>query len=209
MALHTEGTGWAPMLIATASGGETAEGAAFMRQMLPDSYDNESGRKLAESLQKLLQYTTDDALHADFDVAYSNFFSGKTAMIPNGYWLIDQIPENWQDRVRFGWAVVSTYSEEVKEAAVEFLKFRTYFNQEEKKTLFVNDISNSPQVLSDYLQAFTSARLIVPNYQTKWNSILQEQTLGEALPMLVQKESTIEGFIQMLDESVKDYQAEQ
>ena len=109
----------------------------------------------------------------------------------------------------FGWAVVSTYSEEVKEAAVEFLKFRTYFNQEEKKTLFANDISNSPQVLSDYLQAFTSARLIVPNYQTKWNSILQEQTLGEALPMLVQKEITIEGFIQMLDESVKDYQAEQ
>lgn len=224
LALHTEGTGWAPMLIATASVGETAEGAAFMRQMLPDSYDNETGRKLAESLQKLLQYTTDDALHADFDVAYSNFFSGKTAMIPNGYWLIDQIPENWQDRVRFaafpektlvaspetfGWAVVSTYSEEVKEAAVEFLKFRTYFNQEEKKTLFANDISNSPQVLSDYLQAFTSARLIVPNYQTKWNSILQEQTLGEALPMLVQKEITIEGFIQMLDDSVKDYQAEQ
>lgn len=224
LALHTEGTGWAPMLIATAALAESEEGAEFMRQMLPESYDNESGLYLGEVLQKLFSYTTDDALHADYDVAYSNFFSDKAAMIPNGYWQIDQIPENRGDEIRFssfpehtlvaspetfGWAVVSTYSEEVKEAAVEFLKFRTYFNQEEKKTLFANDISNSPQVLSDYLQAFTSARLIVPNYQTKWNSILQEQTLGEALPMLVQKEITIEGFIQMLDESVKDYQAEQ
>lgn len=33
----------------------------------------------------------------------------------------------------FGWAVVSTYSDEVKEAAVEFLKFRTHYNKQEKK----------------------------------------------------------------------------
>ena len=224
LGLHTEGTGWSAMLLATAEMADSEEGAAFMNELYPVSYQKDCIYHMADTLQKLYKYTTKDAMNADFDVAYSNFFSGKTAMIPNGYWLIDQIPENWQDRVRFaafpektlvaspetfGWAVVSTYSEEVKEAAVEFLKFRTYFNQEEKKTLFANDISNSPQVISDYLQAFTSARLIVPNYQTKWNSILQEQTLGEALPMLVQKEITIEGFIQMLDESVKDYQAEQ
>lgn len=56
-------------------------------------------------------------------------------MIPNGYWMIDQLPEEWKEKVRFsafpgnkliaspetfGWAVVSTYSEEVKEGAVEF-----------------------------------------------------------------------------------------
>ena len=52
-------------------------------------------------LQKLFSYTTDDALHADYDVAYSNFFSDKAAMIPNGYWLIDQIPENRGDEIRF------------------------------------------------------------------------------------------------------------
>ena len=42
LALHTEGTGWAPMLIATAALAESKEGAEFMRQMLPESYDNES-----------------------------------------------------------------------------------------------------------------------------------------------------------------------
>ena len=224
LALHTEGTGWAPMLIATASLAETKEGAEFMRHMLPESYDNESGLRLAKVLQKMFQYTTDDALHADFDVAYSNFFSGKAAMIPNGYWMIDQIPEGWEDKVRFaafpedtlvaspetfGWAIVSTYSDEVKEAAVEFLKFRTRYNKEEKETLFSRDMSNSPQVLPDYLQAFSNAKQIVPNYQTKWNSILQETTLGDALPMLAEDKITTEDFIQMLDESVKEYQAEQ
>ena len=224
LALHTEGTGWAPMLIATAAVAESEEGAAFMRQMLPDSYDNESGRNLAEVLQRMFRYTTADAMHADYDVAFSNFFSGKAAMIPNGYWMIDQIPEGWVDRVRFvsfpentlvaspetfGWAIVSTYSDEVKEAAVEFLKFRTQYNKEEKETLFAQDASDSPQVFFDYLQAFSGARQIVPNYQTKWNSILQEQTLGEALPMLAEDKITTEEFIQMLDESVKEYQSEQ
>lgn len=224
LALHTEGTGWAPMLIATASLAEDKEGAEFMRHMLPESYDNESGLKLAEVLQKMFQYTTEDALHADFDVAHSNFFSGKTAMIPNGYWMIDQIPEGWEEKVRFaafpedtlvaspetfGWAIVSTYSDEVKEAAVEFLKFRTKYNKEEKETLFSRDMSNSPQVFTDYLQAFSNAKQIVPNYQTKWNSILQETTLGDALPKLAEDKITTEDFIQMLDESVKEYQAEQ
>lgn len=224
LALHTEGTGWAPMLIATAFMAETQEGAEFMRQTLPDSYDNESGQRLAESLQKMFQYTTEDALHADYDVAYSNFFSGKAAMIPNGYWMIEQIPEGWEDKVRFaafpenslvaspetfGWAVVSTYSDEVKEAAVEFLKFRTQYNKKEKERLFSQDLSHSPKVLPDYLYAFFRAEQIVPNYQTKWNSILQEKTIGEALPPLAEGRITPQDFIRMADESVKEYKAEQ
>lgn len=148
------------MLIATASVAENEEGAEFMRQTLPDSYNNESGRKLAESLQRMFQYTTADAMHADYDVAFSNFFAGHVAMLPTGYWLIDQIPEGWEDRIRFatfpentmvaspetfGWAIVSTYSDEVKEAAVEFLKFRTYYNKEEKETLFPRIYPKAPR----------------------------------------------------------------
>ena len=71
-------------------------------------------------------------------------------MIPNGYWMIDQIPEEMQKKVcfstfpenkligspeTFGWAVVSTYSEKVKKGAVEFLKFRTKLNKEQKEEL--------------------------------------------------------------------------
>lgn len=224
LALHTEGTGWAPMLIATAYVARTPEGLEFMRQMLPTSYENESGEDLAEVLQKLFGYTTADALHADYDVAYTNFFSGKAAMIPNGYWMIDQIPEDYKTRVRFsafpentlvaspetfGWAVVSTYSAEVKKAAVEFLKFRTQYNRQEKDTLFSEELYGHPQVLEDYLGAFTAALRIVPNYQVKWNSILQESTIGEALPLLAEGKITPETFLRRAEESVKEYQAEQ
>lgn len=223
LALHTEGTGWAPMLIATAAVAEDLEGADFMRQMLPETYDNQSGYKLAATLQRLFSYTTEDALHADYDVAYTNFFSGKAAMIPNGYWMIEQIPVGWEDKVRFasfpektmvaspetfGWAVVSTYSDEVKEAAVEFLKFRTHYNKEEREAFFTQDFAESPRVLSDYMEAFNGAVRIVPNYQVKWNSILQEETLGEALPLLAEGKIDAGGFVAMADESIKEYEAE-
>lgn len=224
LALHTEGTGWAPMLIATAAVAESEEGADFMRKMLPESYDNASGLYLAEVLEKLFSYTTEDALHADYDVAYTNFFSGKAAMIPNGYWMIEQIPENRGDEVRFssfpeqtlvaspetfGWAVVSGYPDEVKEAAVEFLKFRTAYNEQEKETLFYQDLSGKPQVLKDYLKAFSGAKQIVPNYQVKWNSILQEETLGVALPLLAEQKITPQDFVRMADESVQEFETEQ
>ena len=174
------------MLIATAALAESKEGAEFMRQMLPESYDNESGLYLGEVLQKLFSYTTDDALHTDFDVAYSNFFSET-----------------------FGWAVVSSYPDEVKAAAVEFLKFRTEYNKNEKETLFNQDLTDKPQVLKDYLKAFSRADQIVPNYQVKWNSILQEETLGVALPLLAEQKITPEKFVQMVQESVLEFEAEQ
>lgn len=223
LALHTEGTAWAPMLIATANVAETKEGAEFMRQTLPQSFDTPGGRQLAESLEKMFQYTTEDALHTDYDVAYANFFSGKAAMIPNGYWMIDQIPEEYREKTRFaafpentlvaspetfGWAVVNTYSDEVTKGAVEFLKFRTRFNQQEKEAFFIQDFSQKPKVLGDYCKAFQNAVRIVPNYQVKWNSIFQEITLGEALPLLAEGKMTTDGFICMADESIREYNRE-
>ena len=74
-----------------------------------------------------------------FDIAYDNFVAENAAMIPNGYWMIDQIPDEMQKKVcfstfpenkligspeTFGWAVVSTYSEKVKKAQLKFLKIQ-------------------------------------------------------------------------------------
>ena len=52
-------------------------------------------------IKKLFQYTTQDALHNDFDVAHDNFVAGNAAMIPNGYWMIDQIPEKCRKKYVF------------------------------------------------------------------------------------------------------------
>lgn len=223
LALHTEGTAWAPMLLATAELADTQEGADFMKELYPDSYQNASGLRLAKTLQKLFSYTTEDALHTDFDVSYRNFVSGEAAMVPNGYWMIDQIPENIADKVRFapfpgnklvgspetfGWAVVSSYSQEVKEGAVEFLKFRTMLNKEEKEKFLEEQTSFENQIVKDYVEAYKGNPQLVPNYQVKWNSVLQEETLGEALPKLIQGDISPEEFTQMEDESIREFEEE-
>ena len=109
----------------------------------------------------------------------------------------------------FGWAVVSTYSEEVKEGAVEFLKFRTKFNLEEKKELMdKNGRTEISQLLQDYVNAYNNNPQIVPNYQVKWNSILQEETIGECLPQLAAGKMTPAQMVETADESIREYEKE-
>ena len=144
-------------------------------------------------------------------------------MIPNGYWMIDQIPEDMVDKIRFspfpgnklvgspetfGWAVVSSYSQEVKEGAIEFLKFRTMLNKEEKEKFLEEQTSYENQIVKDYVEAYKGEPQLVPNYQVKWNSVLQEETLGEALPKLVQGDISPEEFTQMEDESIREFEEE-
>ena len=224
LALHTEGTAWAPMLIATAEAASAEEGAEFMEEFYPETYQNDSGLRIAQTLQRLFSYTTEDALYADFDVSYENFFSGRAAMIPNGYWMMDQIPEEWQDKVRFsafpenkmisspetfGWAIVSGYSEEVKEGAAALLKLRTRLNMEQREELFTRDPGEMIPAERDYIAAYKNGPQLVPNYQVKWNSILQEETLGEILPDLAQGKMTTEEFTEKEDESIQKFLEEQ
>lgn len=224
LALHTEGTAWAPMLIATAEAASAEEGAEFMEEFYPETYQNNSGLRIAQTLQRLFSYTTEDALYADFDVSYENFFSGRAAMIPNGYWMMDQIPEEWQDKVRFsafpenkmisspetfGWAIVSGYNEEVKEGAATLLKLRTRLNMEQREELFTRDPEEMIPAERDYIAAYKNGPQLVPNYQVKWNSILQEETLGEILPDLAQGKMTPEEFTEKEDESIRKFLEEQ
>ena len=222
--LHTEGTGWAPMLLATAELADSESVLTFMKKLYPASYQNAEGYRLAHTLERLFQYTTEDALYADFDVAYNNFFSGKVAMIPNGYWMIDQIPKEWEGRTRFsafpgnklitspetfGWAMVSNYSEEVKKGALTFLKFRTKMNLLEKEQAFKENRSCMMKAKQDYLTVYEQEPQFVPNYQVKWNSILQEEMLGEELPKLVKGKITAEEFAFQADESTRRFLEEQ
>lgn len=223
LGLHTEGTGWSAMLLATAEMADSEEGAAFMNELYPSSYQNDCIYHMADTLQKLYKYTTKDAMNADFDVAYNNFVAGKVAMVANGYWMIDQLPDEMRDKVRFspfpgnklvsspetfGWAVVDSYSDEVKQGAIEFLKFRTKENQKLKEELFAQD-TDASRLLQDYIRAYRGRPQIVPNYQVKWNSVLQERTLSEALPALAQKKITQADFVRMLSESVTESKKEE
>ena len=212
------------MLLSTAEAASTAEGEEFMKQLYPETYQNETGVRIAETLKRLFSYTTEDALYSDFDVSYENFFSGKAAMIPNGYWMMDQIPEGWQEKTRFapfpenrlisspetfGWAIVSSYSHEVKEGAAALFKLRTRLDMEKREALFAREGEALIPAERDYIQAYKNNPKLVPNYQVKWNSILQEETLAEALPELIAGKISPEEFTEMEDESIRRFLEEQ
>ena len=103
---------------------------------------------------------------------------------------------------------MSSYSQEVKEGAVEFLKFRTMLNKEEKEKFLEEQTSFENQIVKDYVEAYKGNPQLVPNYQVKWNSVLQEETLGEALPKLIQGDISPEEFTQMEDESIREFEEE-
>ena len=82
-------------------------------------------------------------------------------------------------------------------------------NKEEKEELFRDNGASGGQVVQDYIRAYQGNPQIVPNYQVKWNSILQEETLGAYLPDLISGKITPEQFTQEEDKSIEQFEAEQ
>lgn len=224
LSLYTEGDGWSAMLLATAEMADTQAGADFLEEVYPKSYNNDSVYHMAETLLKMFRYTQKDAVYSDYDEAYNNFIMGNAAMFPNDCLMIEEMADEIEGRIRFsafpgnelisspeasGWAVVSSYDEEVKAGAIEFLKFRSRQNMETMDRMFRQGETGRSRLIDDYLQAYGNEPRIVPNYQVKWNPILQEETLEEALPLFAQNKITPDTFIEMLDESVAEFMREQ
>ena len=82
-------------------------------------------------------------------------------------------------------------------------------NLEEKKELMdKNGRTEISQLLQDYVNAYNNNPQIVPNYQVKWNSILQEETIGECLPQLAVGKMTPAQMVETADESIREYEKE-
>lgn len=224
LALYAGGNGRAAMLLATAEMADTQEGAEFMEQLYPGSYNNDSVYHMAETIQKMFRYTQKDAVYSDYDEAYNTFIMGNAAMLPGDCLMIGQITEEVEVPVRFsafpgnmlisspeayGWAVVSSYDDEVKAGAVEFLKFRSRQHTKLLEDMLAQDETERTQLVWDYIRAYENEPRMVPDYQVKWNSVLQEKALGEALPLFAQNKISPGTFIEMLDESVEEFIKEQ
>ena len=78
----------------------------------------------------------------------------------------------------------------MKKGAVEFLKFRTKLNKDQKEELLNSRTRQEGALLDDYLKAYTGTPQMLPNYQGKGNSLLQEDVLGECLAELAQGKIT-------------------
>lgn len=223
LGLHTEGTAWTPMLLATAYVARTQEGREFMNTGFPSSYDNVYGRELTEVLRKLFRYTTADAVNNNFDVAEGHFLNGEVAMLPNGFWELEQFSEAMKGTIGFapfpqnvviaspemsGWVAVGSYEEDIINGAAAFLKYRTLRGYRQKLELIDAYEKNQNTAEGDYINVITSEQTYISNYQMNWNSVLQDQVLGEMLPKLINGEIETQDFIDAMDWSIAEYNSE-
>lgn len=190
---------------------------------LPKDYNNESGKKLVKNLKSLFKYTTKDAINRDFDVAFEHFSKEETAMLPNGYWMLEQMNEEWKDKIGFapfpenvtitspemsGWAITTGYSKEVQDGALLFLKYRTEKSQQEKQELVYLNNEKRSNLEKDYIELVKSNPIIIPNYQLQWNSTLQQEVFQSKIPQLANGTITEDDFLNFMNESVADFEKE-
>ena len=146
LSLHTTETGWCPMLLATSSFAGSDEGTSFIRAMYPTEYNQPAVLEMLEIVKRLFEYSTPDAVGGNYALAANNFCSEKTAMIPNGPWMIASLSDpqfasdGFEDKVGYamypGGTMISNLGdsynegvsvdqpEEVQQGAIEVLKFK-------------------------------------------------------------------------------------
>lgn len=92
LSLHGSGTYWVPMLFATSYIYGTEEGAKFLKEDFPKSYENQSMSELLEMLTFIFGYTFEDAVEVEFDKAAERFQNGEAAIL--------QMATGWLKRCR-------------------------------------------------------------------------------------------------------------
>lgn len=145
ISLHTTETGWCSMLTANAFLAASKEGQDFINTKYPTNFDVPAVNDAMGLVNKMFGYSTPDAVGGNYALAANNFASGKTAMIPNGPWMIASLsdpqfaPEGFDKKVSYGQfpegvmlsnqgqnygeAVSMDHPLEVREGVVEWLKY--------------------------------------------------------------------------------------
>lgn len=220
LGLHTTGTAWTTMLFATAYMGRNADGFAFLEQQYPENYNTPAMYDMLEMTKQLFAYGSENAIDGDYDDAYRDFIEGKVAMFPNGQWMIaglyDEtlVDASFADNLGFalfpnqtavgsvqasGWAVAKNYPQEVIDGAIAFLKFRTQREQEYRMGQVQPE--NVYPLMYDFFMTIGRAETVVPNYQIKWNSIIQEEVLLLNLPQYLRDEISAEELVEKMNQA--------
>lgn len=164
LSLHTTETAWCPMLLATSYLGSTEEGQTFMEEQFPTEFNTEEFVKAMETLTKEFEYTTSDAVGGTYAMAANHFFSGNTAMLANGPWMMSSLTddeyaqEGFADKVGYApfpgnvmigsmeantWAITNDQGEDAAEGAIEFMKFYSRQEYAQKRAIEAGEMSSA------------------------------------------------------------------
>ncbi len=215
LALMTGENAWTTNLLLSSIVGTNGEaGNKFMNTLHPTNFETPEMIDGLNKIQLMLQkYTTKDALGAVYANAANNFCQGKAAIIPNGPWMIGDFsdktksPEGFDKKVgvaaypgsgafcsyEVGY-MVGSQSQEAKDAAAEFIKFKTGAEGQsialelgnvlpvsdkvqpseafkQKYPLFVEtiDVGNSAKVKYQYFDT-----IVFPNVTDSWKNLYPE-----------------------------------
>ncbi len=203
---HESGEYWCSMLLSTAYMCSDKKGRSFIRETLPGSYHNDSIAKMLECMYRIHQYTFADANELNFNQAEERFFHGESAMMANGYWMIQEIPEEIEEEIGFasfpgnsmmvdvamsGWAVVSGYEEDVVQGAIEFLSYR------QKRSEV--DVDRMSELEKEFLDVFQEKQYTFPNYQMHWSEVLLKDFFNDAFPLFLSGQMDEETFMTEMD----------
>lgn len=219
LALHGAGNYWVPMLFSTAYCSTDEAGREFMEEKFPDSYQNDSMRRMMEFMKLLYEYSYEDALEIEYADAEQRFFDGEAAIIANGPWMFMSLSEEEKQKYGFidfpegilvgswemtAWAAVSTYSEEVQQGAVEFLKFRTLKDRKDVEADISGiDGSKEDGIMAMYQKKAWNAQDLVPNYQINWEQGIINEYMITYIPQYVKGQIGVEEFLEKMDEEVE------
>lgn len=90
-----------------------------------------------------------------------------------------------------GWVAASSYEEDIIKGTAAFLKYRTLRGYRQRMELINAFEKNQNAAEGDYVNVITAEQTYISIYQMNWNSVLQDQVLGEMLPKLINDEIAV------------------
>ena len=216
LALHGGGEYWSPMLISTAYMCSTEGGQTFLEEYFPESYDNQYVMDMLLCMDTIYNYTFDDALDINFNQAQNRFMNGEAAILANGYWMMGDIGVDNQKEIGFApfpgnmlmideqmssWAVISSYSEEEIEGAIELLTYRQKISEVDKE--------RAGQLENEYISVFQQIQEQFVNYQFRWEEQLLNDFFNTAFPEFIQGNCDYAEFIEKMNAELKKIEAQE
>jgi raffinose/stachyose/melibiose transport system substrate-binding protein len=215
--MDTADSGWVTSLMLCAMVAQDDTGEKFMNTTQPTDYNFTEFVSAAANIQKMFQkYTTSDAIGGKYENAASNFFSGKTAIIANGPWMIQNfydssmVPTGFADKVgeaaypgnvmynsgKIGFNIASKTKANT-DAAVTFVKFLTSDESQQKCLETQGEIPDCSKVTStkvkplvtETIKLGASAKRKINDFQSLWYANVVDEVSVE-YPLLAQSKIT-------------------